>query len=253
VTIASGAADYTVTFPGTFTISAGDLVAIYIGATSGSPSAINFACFDDDGSEYLPYALDFDASAAFRQLSPCLGLGLSGSSAMPIESMYPINAVSSETFQATSTPDTIGNRVTLSVGTRVIGAWAWLDLDSTATIKLYAADGVTVLASASAHTNVPPNTNGGIIAFYFTTPAEVPAGNCYIAVEATGGANIAIQSMTFPAASWRNCRVRASGVSAYRRPSWMRCFVSEPQAHPGCVAAVCSMALQRAATSASSA
>lgn len=205
VTITSGGADYTVTFPGTFSIVKGTRFAIVVAHNSGSPVAIRFSEFSDDNSGCgFPYMLDYDVSAGFRnQIALNWGLGVSGGSAVRLPFMWPINAVSNETFRASSTPDTIGNRFTLAAPMRICGVWAWLDLDDTATIHLYAADGATALASVNLTASLPPTTTAVLNYHLFASSVELAAGTYYLAVEATGSANIGLATCTFPDASWR--------------------------------------------------
>jgi hypothetical protein len=209
VSIASGAAaNYEVTFPGTFTLTKGTLYAIYIGAPTSvtTPSAINFAVFSDDGGDiWVPYAIDFDASATYRDnICPSMAIGISGGSAMYIEKLWPISSATMETFNLNSTPDTIGNKISIKAPIRVSGAWAWLDLDDTATIKLYDTNGATVLGSANAFTSVPPSTAAGINVFHFSNSIELPIGDYYLVVEATGVTGVGLATMTFSAARWRD-------------------------------------------------
>jgi hypothetical protein len=208
VSIASGAANYEVTFPGTFTLTKGTLYAIYIGAPTSvtTPSAILFSTFSDDGGDIgMPYALDFDASASYRDtLCPSMAIGTTGSSSFYIEKLWPITAAAMDSFASTSSPDTIGNKITIKAPLRVCGAWAWLDLDEGANVKLYNTDGSTVLGSGIAYPNVPPSTAQLINVFQFSSPVELATGDYYLAVEATTTTNIGIGSITFSDARWRS-------------------------------------------------
>lgn len=204
VVIASGAANYEITFPGTFSLSQGTIYALVIAQSSGTPVAIQPASFSDDNSQTgLPYVVDFDASAAARFTAAlCVGLGKSGGGGVPLIHAWPISGVGMDFYQATDTPDTIGNSITTSAPMRVAGVWAWIDADSTGTIKLYAADGSTVLGSAAIDTNIPPSNSAYLNYCYFTTSIELPAGTYYLAAEATGGANIGLAYCDFTSADW---------------------------------------------------
>ena len=205
VVIGSGAADYEVTYPGTFTLSAGTLYARVLAQSSGTPVGIRPMAFADDNSNSgLPYLLDYDASAAARLTTAlCGGIGLSGGGALPIEHLWPISAVGTDLFDSADTPDTIGNQLTFTASERVCGAMIWLDNDSTCTVKLYDSDGATVLASADVYTNVPPTVNPTPISVYFSTPATLAPGTYYLAVEATEGSNIGMTYCDFPSAGFR--------------------------------------------------
>lgn len=208
VNITSGAANYEVTFPGTFTLTKGVLYAIYIGApnTGTTPSAINFTVFSDDGSDIgMPYVIDFDTSASYRDgLCPSMAIGTTGSSSLFIEKLWPITSATMETFASTSSPDTIGNKITIKAPMRACGAWAWLDLDEAATVKLYNTDGSTVLGSASGYVGVPPTIAQYINVFQFSSPVELATGDYYLALEATTTTSIGIASMSFSNERWRS-------------------------------------------------
>lgn len=208
ISIANGAGNYEATFPGTFTLTKGVLYAIYIGApnTVTTPSAINFATFTDDGGDIgMPYVIDFDASASYRDnLCPSMAIGITGSSSLFIEKLWPITSAGMETFASTSSPDTIGNKITIKAPMRACGAWAWLDLDETATIKLYNTDGSTVIGSASGYIGVPPTIAQYINVFQFSNPVELATGDYYLAVEAMTATSIGIASMSFSNERWRS-------------------------------------------------
>lgn len=206
VTITSGAADYANNFDGTFSLTQGQLIAFVISVSSGTPSAVNFATWEDDGAAVMvPYLLDFDASAALRATTSfCAGLGISGGGAMPLPKMWPINAVSVETYNSGSSPDTIGNQIVVDAPIRVAGAYYWVDQDADATLKLYGTDGATVLASVSLYTSIPPITSMQLCEARFTSSVELAAGTYWLAVEATTGTNIGIATITFASSTWRS-------------------------------------------------
>lgn len=202
VTITSGAADYEVTFPNTFSISQGDLFAFVIQATSGTPSAIRFAYFiDDNHSNGLPYALDSGVHVA--TIAPCWGIGISGS-AVPIRHMWPINAAALETYNNTSSPDFRGNKITINARVRCVGLRVWVDLDAGARAILFAADGVTELGAVTLYTNVPPDAGSYPQECLFSSSVILEPGTYYVAVEATSGTNIGLGVITFPSATWRD-------------------------------------------------
>lgn len=201
VTIASGAADYELTFPGTFSISRGDLFAFVIQATSGTPSAVRFAYFiDDNHSNGLPYALD--SGAHVGTIAPCWGIGIS-SSAVPMRHMWPINAAALETYNNTSSPDFRGNKITISGKLRCVGLRVWVDIDAGARAILFAADGATELAAVTLYANIPPDAGAYPQECLFSSSVTLEPGTYYAAVEATSGTNIGLGVITFPSATWR--------------------------------------------------
>lgn len=205
ITIGTGAQDFANDFDGTFTLTQGDYIAFVIAVSSGTPVAVNFALFSDDGEGVaVPYLVDFDAAAAARTtISLCAGLGVSGGGAMPLPKMWPINAVTDERYGSTSTPDTIGNKIVIDAPIRVAGAWYWADLDGDATLKLYGTDGSTVLASALIYTSIPPVTTSALCEARFSSSIGLQPGTYYLAIEATTATTIGLSTMTFPNANWR--------------------------------------------------
>jgi hypothetical protein len=197
---------YEVTFPASFSLEQGTLYAIYIGYFGGTaPIGINFSTFSDDGGNIgMPYAIDFDAIAEYKDsLAPCFGLGLSGGSALFIKKLWPISSAATETFSSTSTPDIIGNKITIKAPMRVCGAWAWIDLDEAAIIRLYNTDGSGILGSAQAYKNVPANIAQYINIFQFSGSVTLPTGDYYLAAEATTITGIGLGTITFTNDKWR--------------------------------------------------
>lgn len=207
----SAAGNYTVSFPvdevnGPFELSQGTLCAIVFRPTSGGTvSNIHFSTFTDGNASWgMPYCIDYDGATSSQtahyrdNLSPVVGFALIGGG-FPIKNLWPVTSVAVETFQSTSTPDTLGNRLTISAPVRISGVRAWLDADSTGTIKLYGTNGSTVLASVSIHAAVPPEPSNAahIVEYYFSSSVDLAVGNYYIAVEATGS-TIGLATMTFP-------------------------------------------------------
>lgn len=206
VVIGTGAADYTVTFPGSFTVARGTIYAVVIAQSSGTPSGVNWAIFSDDNEgTYFPYAIDMDATAGFRDsLAPLGGIGLSGGGALPVRHLWPINAVSTETFGSGATPNNRGNKIILAARMRVSGAWVWLDQDGPSFTRLYGEDGTTVLASAEGFTNLPPTTAQAVTYLDFGQSVALSPGTYYLAVQPTSATALSIYSCTFPSSGWRS-------------------------------------------------
>lgn len=201
VNIPSGAANYEVTFPGTFSISQGELFAFVIQATSGTPSALRFANFlDDNHGNGLPYALD--SGVHVGTLAPCFGIGVSGS-AVPMRHMWPIIDAAIEAYNNTSSPDFRGNKITINARLRCVGLRVWVDLDAGARAILFAADGVTELGSVTLYTNVPLVDTAWSQECLFASSVTLEPGTYYVAVEATSASNIGLGVLTFPSATWR--------------------------------------------------
>ena len=205
----SAAGNYTVTFPVDddglpFELSQGTLCAILFRPTSGGTvSNIHFSTFSDDKAAWgMPYCIDYDGATSSQtahyrdNIAPVVGL-YSSSGGYPINHLWPVTSVALDQFGSTSTPDTLGNSFTISAPVRISGVRAWVDADSTGTIKLYGTNGSTVLASVAIHAGVPPSSNAHIVEYYFSSSVDLAVGTYYIAVEATGS-TIGLSTMTFP-------------------------------------------------------
>ena len=210
ITIVSGAADYTALFSTPATITKGTLCCVRIGVapSGGTPSLVQIGKFADDNvSNGLPYCIDFVTSAGFRDsIAPNIGVGSSDSTAVQIKHFWPINAATQETYNSSSSPDTIGNRMVLDLPARFCGARMWHDTDTVGTggvVKLYDTDGVTVLSSMEIAGSVPPTTSAYVSEYIFTGSANLTAGTYWLAFEATTANSVGLCTMTFPTAQWR--------------------------------------------------
>ena len=209
----SAAGNYTVSFPadevdGTFELTQGTLCAILFRPTSGGTvSNIHFSTFADDNAAWgMPYCIDYDGATSTQNvhyrdnIAPVVGFAVSGGG-YPIKNLWPVTSVAIDEFSSTSTPDTLGNRLTISAPVRISGVRAWLNPNYTGTIKLYGTNGSTVLASASIHGAVPPLISAHIAEYYFSSSVDLAVGAYYIAVEATGS-TIGLATMTFPSSPY---------------------------------------------------
>lgn len=224
----SAAGNFYAQFPqdeelGSFELTQGTLCAVLFRVASGTPSGIHFATFQDDNAACgMPYCLDYDGTTSTQSVTfvdnraPVMGI-LVGQGTYQIKHFWPFTSVQVETFGATSTPDTIGNRLQITAPSRICGARVWVDSDSTGTIKLYDKNGSTVLASANIYASVPPVETAHVAEYFFSQSVDLAVGNYYLAVEATS-ATIGIATMTFPTSpvnyAWRSSPLGA-GTLAY--------------------------------------
>lgn len=218
VTVTNSVNDYLVFFSTPATITKGKLCCVRIAGQAGTPSAVNIGVFSDDNAgSGLPYCIDFDTTATLRDnLAPNIGVGASdGSTAVQIKHFWPISSVTTETFNSSSTPDTIGNRMVVDVPVRFCGAKIWLDADAAGTIKLYDKDGSTVLTSTEISATVPPSTVAYVAEYIFTGSANLTSGTYWLALEATTATGIGLSTMTFPNAQWRNASPLGGGSLTY--------------------------------------
>ena len=207
VTIASGTAGtYTGSFAGTFTVTAGTLVAYMVKVTSGTPVAVQFATFTDGVSSHgLPYLIDYDTSELPRfVLAPLMGLGVTGGSALQIRNAWPMQLVLSTSFNNAGLYNAYGNRLRLDLSLRIAGVRIWMDADSTGTIKLFDSDGATLLRSIDFNGGTPPSASPFVSDFYFSSPITLPPQEYWLVAQATSATSLQIYSFDFYSAKFLN-------------------------------------------------
>lgn len=134
------------------TIASGDigkLIALVVEyATFTASDSLVVRSLDSGGRFGCPYAAAYIGTPAWATYTrmPCCVLEYAGAVYYEHEAVAPINGVNALTFKSDSTPDEIGNLITLPYGARVVGAWVWQSQPAnTYSICLYSGD--TELAS----------------------------------------------------------------------------------------------------------
>jgi hypothetical protein len=206
VTIASGQATYSGAFTGTFTVTAGTLVAYMVKVTSGTPVAVQFGVFTDGVSSHgLPYLIDYDTSELPRfTLSPLMGLGTIGGSALQIRNAWPMQLTFSVSFSSSSPINAYGNRLRLDVALQISGVRVWMDADSTGEIKLFDYDGATLLRSISFNNGTPPSATPFVVDMYFSSPITLSPADYWLVVQATSTTSLQLYSFDFYSAKFLN-------------------------------------------------
>lgn len=190
---------FDVTFTAGANLTAGTIYALAFRISSGTPVALTIQAFQDT-AQYLPY-MDNNGAAALAG-SGTFVLNYNGTY-HPILGIWPITTIVTDTFNNASTPNTIGLKFTLPVPARIIGFWAWLDLDASTAVKLYDKDGVTVLASTSALTsNTPPVTSAGVSNTFFGSSVVLQKNTAYyLAVVPSSGSSLTLYSFNVNSAA----------------------------------------------------
>ena len=200
--------NYEVRFPQPFEITQGQHFAINISLSSGTPSAngIRFSVFDDDNSgSIFPYVIDDSApptTPGIRNLiSPCIGIGLSAVSAIPLPFCWPIDGAPIISFAA---PQMHGNKITTKAPLRACGATIWGQIASVSSvIILYAENGNTVLARQPWYPNLPNVTTISKFNILFDQPVDLNTGTYYLAVSGGSGTTVGMYYANFPSSFWR--------------------------------------------------
>jgi hypothetical protein len=203
VTIASGAGFYSGAFQANFTITAGTIVAYVIKALT-APTALLFGVFNDaTASTGLPYTLD-SGPTPNSSISPLFGLGVSGGTALQFRNVWPIISAGTITYNVNSSPNAYGNRLDITVSSVISGVRLWFEADGPGLIKLYDADGSTVLRSVTFGVGLPPFLDAYINDFYFNSPIALPPGQYFLSVEPNTATSLTFYNFVFPSAKYRS-------------------------------------------------
>jgi hypothetical protein len=188
--------EYEVTLTANATISRGDVFAVVLRVSSGTPSALNINAFADDGLQFFPYLVEFDGSVTvIAGTAPMFALSDATDGYIHQVSNMPANTFATFAFSSSSTPDVYGNKFTLETPKRVVGFWVWADVDQDTTARLLDTDGSTVLASKTIEVNFPPVATAGIHYRFFDTAVDLAAGtDYYLTFEPNSTANFTMYS-----------------------------------------------------------
>jgi hypothetical protein len=79
-----------------------------------------------------------------------------------------------------------------------------MDADSTGTIKLFDADGATLLRSINFDGGTPPSASPFVSDFYFSSPITLPPNDYWLVAQATSATSLQIYSFNFYSAKFLN-------------------------------------------------
>lgn len=168
-TLASVSANttYEITLGTAASATRGDTVAAVL-KYSGTAGTINVASyFNSQVSQGFPYAANNLTGSYTHQnnAKPLLTVGYDDGTYEAM-GVIPANATGNPTFNSGSTPDEIGNRITLPFSCRAAGAWMYADIDNVASVVLYDTDGTTALETVA----IVPNERSGTTTCYYFIP-----------------------------------------------------------------------------------
>jgi hypothetical protein len=116
----------------------------------------------------------------------------SGGVIYPLSSCCITNAtVAAVTFNSGSTPDEIGNHITIPFVCKVDGIYISVDTDADCEVVLYDTDGTTPLFTATLDKDIRPSTFGGVYILPFDE-ITLTLGGVYRVVCKPGGTNMSI-------------------------------------------------------------
>jgi hypothetical protein len=194
---------FTTTLTADADVSALDYFAVVI-ANGGGGGNMAIAVYGDD-TNTLPYSDHFTASWAKNSLAPIVGFELVDGSYVYVPGCWPIQTITTDTFNNGSTPDVYANRITITTPCKVSGFWTWFNNASVSdcAVKLYDTDGVTVLASTTLDATNTISTSL-ISVRRFNSEVTLAAGDYWLGLEPTSTNNISAYDFTVPSAAAMN-------------------------------------------------
>lgn len=201
----------TVALTNSVSVSAGQQIAIVVKVSAfvGAASSIQITRFQDStlpnvyGVEDLTGAGYAVASNKYcYQAFPVY----SGGVYYPCPGFYPgYTNGTVRTFNSGSSPNKRGMKFQVPTPMRLSGFWIWLDLDADCVVKLYAADGTTVLAQKTINSQIDTVTTPEVYSYFFDASEVAPgyydlaaSTNYYLSVEPSSGSDITIYDLTYP-------------------------------------------------------
>lgn len=189
------------------TVTEGDALAVVFDVSSGTPSALNFSVFTDGGLYFgFPYLIENDGTSTWISgNAPCFAVKYSGVGWVTVPGAWPIVSHTATAWNSGSATKMYGARFQLSHQQSASHCWFWGDPDQDFSIKLYDSDGTTVLATASAYTNTPPNLTPGLHAYKFDDTLTIVKDTTYYLMVApsTTTPSLTMYSLNVPSTNMR--------------------------------------------------
>jgi hypothetical protein len=178
------------------TITKGQWFAIVV-ANAGAGN-FNLASFYD-AQDVTPYGALYTTSYAKQAIRPSIAAKTSGGSFVNMGAHYiPAVSVDEENINSGTTPDEVGNVITLPFPARCIGAVVWLSIAAGIAydIVLYDTDGTTVLASTAFDSDLLLSANSGPVTFIWDDAAVTLAASSQyrLVVKPTSASNVTVSS-----------------------------------------------------------
>lgn len=200
----------TITLTATGTVSKGQFVAVVakVTAINGAATTMGMAKFADTQMHAI-YGVENLTGAGWAKNSVSNTYNIvpifNDGSLAETPSLFVASAVNTRTFNSGSSPSKRAMKFKVAAPMRLTGCWVWLDLDADCIIKLYAADGTTVLAQKTVSSNID-NASAAWIYTYLFDANEVSPGyydlvantNYYLSIEPSSGSDISIYDVDYP-------------------------------------------------------
>lgn len=160
-------------------VDKGTLLCIRIAFNSFVAGNINIAGLNTGQTFGSPYSI-WNGTKQVTSV-PVFGLEYDDGSYEHVLGVYPFSALASTTINNGTTPDELGNKISIPFGARCSGLWMNGDFDGDFDVVLY--DSADVLVASHSHDKDVRATTGNCYGYYmFATPATLIAGGMYRAV-----------------------------------------------------------------------
>jgi hypothetical protein len=169
-------------FTADVTVTLGQPLAAVI-VNGGGGGDIQIAHFADASQTNFPYGALFEASWVRHATMPVIVPEYSDGTYAYIHGLWAPSAVGNTNTNTGTTPDEIGNQITIPFACRVAGAWIWHIAASTADFDLVLYEGAGVTPTEVARTSVDADeqqaaaSSGGPNWFLFEETVEFSAGD----------------------------------------------------------------------------
>lgn len=196
---------YEVALGESVTVTRGVKYAIVVewDATVGSLQITRPFMDSASGSDGSSYSDHFTAAWAKTLTIPLLALKYTGGYVAGI--MFPLSSITSAAFSSASTPDEIGNIISLPWPAQAIGIWCAADIDADATLKLYDPDGSTLLESVTAVSAARTAATSRISRWFFDTDVALAKTTNYRVTLLPGASSVGLTRATAPSAAMLGC------------------------------------------------
>lgn len=201
---------YEVTLGTAASVSRGDLVAFTLVRPTGSTVNTNVASYADGSIIGMPYVDTKTTSWAYNASNcPIMVLYDTSNNPITIPSNFPVSSITGLSFTSGAMR---GNKFVPTVTVAANYVWVWADFDNNSTVKVYASDGTTLLASGTNGSNEPVNNNPTLNIILLDSQVTFTAGSTYYIMCVGAAGSNQFYRFTFQSTA---VKASAEGFSAF--------------------------------------
>lgn len=183
-------------------VNLGDVFAVIIQAITANNGTLSITYADDSANGFPYYLSDTAAAGSWSLVTngiPVLGVHYITNGYLTSDELIPISTNATLTYNtSTAGADCYGNRYNLPYDVKIKRVWVWGDFDGNAIVNIYAADGVTILASGVNGLNNPPTANASLNIITLNQEISISANtNFYVSLEPTTTTSLSTYYLDF--------------------------------------------------------